>query len=198
MKVDNFRTREFRDLVYHIAKTKGYTADKYNKVEFNFNNSGEIKPLTINKVKDDYVAYFKTERRDNQGYLYRDYVGITYNEVLSFKRDIVISEVVDGTKVEIADSRRVRPSNPAEFEPKVDMIITASTYSRYMRGKIVKTTAKTFQYVLVNNPSVVFTARLKKSGSWYDGSTYLSNDKKYTDKYIAELNRQADEDMYYR
>jgi hypothetical protein len=59
MKIENHRKQKFKDIVNHIAISRGYDNNKYPKIKYNIDIKGNIKPIRINGNDcDDCVAYF--------------------------------------------------------------------------------------------------------------------------------------------
>jgi hypothetical protein len=167
MKVENFRTIEFRNIINHIATEKGYDEKSYNKIKYNIKANGDIKPLRINGADDNYIAWF---RKDENNVSIP--VGITYNDYISFNRDITLSKLV-GEDVIIKDIRRVQKE--PDFTPVVGMRIRES----YLYGTsyiviIEKVTSKQFKYSYSGEK--VKTAKLNKQGYWFDGNSFFYND----------------------
>jgi len=175
IKVEEFRTQEFRDIINHIACEKGYVKHKdlsyqQQKIQYNFTRNGEIKQMTICGVSDDYVAIFRIVKGNRI-----IPIGITYNDYLKVKRDVKLSKIFD-RKTEIKSTRKVVEQKPREFQPVVGMELRmCSLYTSTGICEVVKVTPKQFKYKLTFGDKV-YTARLSKSGRWIDGSTSFEND----------------------
>jgi hypothetical protein len=101
MKVENWRTQNFKDKVNHIAKSKGYVESRYDKIKYNFNNSGGVKPIRVCGVDyNDCVAFFRKENGNVS-----TPIPITYSEIIQLDRDITLGEIFD-EKIEVKSSRK--------------------------------------------------------------------------------------------
>lgn len=194
MKVDNFRTNDFRDMVNHIASEKGYDKQKYHRLKFNIKSNGDIKPLRINGIDDNYIAYFRKEVEDGDT-IHSIPVGITYNEYISFNRDITLSKIV-GDEIKIKDNRKSQKE--PNFIPVVGMILRGSSYSTSKIVTITKVTNKQFKYKYSGGSGTEYIARLKKDGNWEYGSG-CNNSRLYNDvnefDFRAELKQMEYDSM---
>jgi len=177
-QIKEFRTQKFKDVIVTIATQKGYNKEKYDTLKYNFDNDGNIKKLTINKVSDEYVAILKTEKYVDDS-THTIYIGITYGDYLEFTRNVKVSEVL-GDKIIVKSSRKVIKKADATFEPKVgDKLHYGNKFDGTNPCKVVKRTPKsvTIEQTFLLNNNELYTReillKLNDGGLWGDYSDHL-------------------------
>lgn len=193
MKVENFRTKAFKDMVNTIAVRKDGEVLNRKGLMFNFNLRGETKPFNIRgrDTINDVVAYFYKQ----DGMI--EY--IDKGDIDQFERDVKLSDVL-GEKVEIVEKKRkVKPTLPFnDIDVKEgDILGVRDLYGKF-NIVVVKRTAKTFSYSVFlyghlkpsNSNKLV---RLEKNGRW----SMSLQDKPYTeDELEKDREYQRYESMY--
>jgi hypothetical protein len=134
MKITEFRTAKFKNIIKQIAEDRGATST-YKSIKFFTGTRGETRSLRINGtgVNDVIAVYYTLEDRTNMPH------AITYSDYLQFSRDIKVGEVL-GEVVAVKDFR-----NP-KVEP--DHIEVGKTYllrfgSNSSSTSIIRITKKT-------------------------------------------------------
>lgn len=204
MKIENFRTQNFKDKVNHIMNERHCSVlsqYKNKKVQYNFTLKGETKPIRINgKSIEDCVAfyYIEDEKRITPQ-------AITFTDIQQLNRDLTISEVVCGEMVTIKSTKKVIKKSEPKIKLKVgDRMWISEFYSDH--DKLVEITNVTnrqakYKYIHmfipyndninrqdydfnVNISDISFsntfgneyTLRINKDGNWQNGNSWIYSD----------------------
>jgi hypothetical protein len=195
MKIENFRTQQFKNLVNYVMTSRGHKG----VIKYNFNNRGETKPIRINGINyDDCVAFYRVETQIDNRTLSTPYA-ICYSDVEKIERKIKL-EKVEGKEINIPSSRKVKPQKDAEFDIEVGKLYGLG-YNTLI--KIVSKTAKEAKYIVLNFsfPNEIIDGinnamerqygyyeriDINKLTSWgpthKEGSIYLNKDGKWMEK----------------
>lgn len=175
MKVENFRTQEFKNKVNHIANSR-LNGLKLHELKYNFDFKGNTKPIRVCGVAyEDCVAIFKTSETIGRVRKIMPQA-ITANDILMLERTLKINKI-GGNEVIIQSARKIKPSKPAI----IDLIIG----EYYGLGsncliQIISRTEKQAKYQIIDcvitNQEV--KERFEESKSRYGGGYYKNLDIK--------------------
>ena len=198
MIITERNTKKFKDIVNTIIVNRGETisTQRNAKQKYNFDLKGEIKPMRVGGVNyENIISYYWVV--DGSGKLPIRWV--TYEDYLSFIRDVKITEVIGGDVEIVSKVRNVKKkADFKDFTPEVGMEL------KYQHCNVVitKVTPKTFKFKYDDLSGRIWgnkehSARVDFAGYWCSNGRYFSLGH-YTAEEKRKIREQEMQDAMWR
>lgn len=167
MKIENFRTKLFKQMVLTIAKSKmtdnqSFRYYRGNTFHYNMDRSGNIKSIKVNgEIRNDIIAYYWFDN----GTLEYPFDFITYNEYLEFKRGHKINQILDKETEIVTEFKGVKTEKRDAYgqnEFQVGDEVFFIFDRKRITGKVIKKTPRTL--IVENELTDNLKFKLKRGG----------------------------------
>jgi hypothetical protein len=151
MKVEEFRTKAFRDKVEYIVKQRGHDTilhkNRNKLIHYNFDNNSNTKALSFcGTPVENCVAYYWTKSGDISGEASCPVHYIQYSEVVKLERKLKLAKI-GGNEIQIAVKKVKKVVTPKiNLEVGEFYVLTDCRSSEIV--KIIGKTDKQFKYQL--------------------------------------------------